>query len=557
VEGYPTATTITLNRLDPSAAEALARHSVDQELPEDAIQAIVTRADGVPLYIEELAKAVAERGGTLDFGAGHIPVGRSEMGIPASLHASLTARLDRLPAARTVAQVAACLGREFTFRQLEAVSQTSAQRLFAALRDLQAAELIFQSGMPPDAVYSFKHALVRDAAYESLLKTKRRDVHGRIATALEHNPLLSKATSAEVLAYHCSEAGASGRAAKYWLEAGRDNARRAANAEALRFFDRALASLKTMPDDEDRRRTELEIRLATVPALMATAGFSASRIDDVAQEAIRLCEEFDEVSRLAPLLFGQFSLKTAVADLEGAIQIASRIANVGARTADPLTVFMGHRALGFCFSWTGKLMDAEQQLAQALEIASGLERRDLALKFGHEPVITAQIILGSVKRQLGAHGEGDRVAAAALQEAEALGHPLTLAYVLRHQAIFETLSEHIAHVHELGARLQDVCNRYAIREWQSLGILFELWAVSRNSAIAAEQFLEALERHRASNFRLNLPFFLMITADGCTKAGNTATAIQLLDEAAQLIKSTGEVWIEPYIAHRREALSSN
>jgi predicted ATPase len=184
LEGYPTATTITLNRLDPSAAEVLARRSVDQELPEDAIQAIVARADGVPLYIEELAKAVAERGGALDFDAGHGPVGCSEMGIPASLHASLTARLDRLPAARTVAQVAACLGREFTFRQLAAVSQTSTERLSAALRDLQEAELIFQSGTPPDAVYSFKHALVRDAAYESLLKTKRREVHARIATAL-------------------------------------------------------------------------------------------------------------------------------------------------------------------------------------------------------------------------------------------------------------------------------------------------------------------------------------------------------------------------------------
>jgi predicted ATPase/class 3 adenylate cyclase len=557
LEGYSTATTITLNRLDPSAAEALARRSVDQELPEDAVQAIVTRADGVPLYIEELAKAVAERGGAVDFDKGNMSGGRSEMGIPASLHASLTARLDRLPAARAVAQVAACLGREFTFRQLEAVSQTSAERLFAALRDLHEAELIFQSGTPPDAAYRFKHALVRDAAYECLLKSKRRDVHARIATALEHNPELSKATSAEVLAYHCSEAGAYGRAAQYWLEAGRDNARRAASAEALRFFDRALASLKTMPDDEERRRTELEIRLATVPALMASAGFSASRIDDVAQEAIRLCEEFDEVSRLAPLLFGQFSLKTAVADFEGAIQIASRIAKVGARTADPLTVFMGHRALGFCFSWTGKLVQAEQQLGQALEVASGLERRDLALKFGHEPVITAQIILASVKRQLGEQGEGDRIAAAALQDAEALGHPLTLAYVLRHQAIFETLREHIAPVRELGARLQDICKRYAIREWQSLGVLFELWAVSRNSAVAAEQFLVALERHRASNFRLNLPFFLMIAADGCTKAGDTITAIQLLEEAAQLINSTGEVWIEPYVTQRREALSSS
>jgi class 3 adenylate cyclase/ABC-type transport system involved in cytochrome c biogenesis ATPase subunit/tetratricopeptide (TPR) repeat protein len=557
LEDYPTATTITLNRLDPSAAEALARRSVDQDLPDDAIKTIIARADGVPLYLEELAKAVAERGGTLDFSAGRSPVAPSEMAIPASLHASLTARLDRLPAARTVAQVAACLGREFTFRQLEAVAQTSAERLSAGLRDLQEAELIFQFGTPPDAVYSFKHALVRDAAYESLLKTKRRDVHARIATALEHDPELNKATSAEVLAYHCSEAGAFGRAAKYWLEAGRDHARRAANAEALRFFDRALVSLKTLPDDEDRRRTELEIRLAMVPALMATAGFSASRIDDVAQEAIRLCEEFNEVSRLAPLLFGQFSLKTAVADFEGAFQIASRIADIGARTADPLTVFMGHRALGFCFSWTGKLMNAEQHLAQALEVVSGLERHDLALKFGHEPIITAQIILGSVKRRLGAEGEGDRVAAAALQEAEALGHPLTLAYVLRHQAIFDTLSEHIAHVQKLGARLQEICHRYAIREWQSLGILFELWAVSRNSAIGGERFLEALERHRASNFRLNLPFFLMIAADGCTKAGNTATAIQLLDEAAQLISSTGEVWIEPYVAHRRGALSSS
>jgi predicted ATPase len=556
-ECYGSATTITLSRLDPLAAEALARRSVDQELPGDSVEAIVARADGVPLYIEELAKAVAEHAGALESVGGRTPADRSEMSIPASLHASLTARLDRLPAARTIAQVAACFGREFTFGQIAAVSQTSGERLSEALRELREAELIFQSGTPPDATYNFKHALVRDAAYESLLKAKRRDVHARIATALEHHPELSKAASVEVLAHHYSEAGALDRAAKYWLEAGRNNARRAANAEALRFFDRALDCLKTMPDGEEKRRTELEIRLVMVPALMATAGFSALRIDDVAQEAIKLCEEFGEVSRLAPLLFGQFSLKTAVADLEGAIQIASRIVSVGERTADPLTVFMGHRALGFCFSWTGKLTEAEHQLKQALDVALVLDRRDLALKFGHEPVITAQIILGNVKRQLGKHDEGDRISALAIQEAEALKHPLTLAYVLRHQVIFETLSEHITHVRELGERLREVCDRHAIREWKNLGVLFELWAISRNSPVAAEHFLEVLERHRASGFKLNLPFFLMLTSDGCAKAGNTAAALQLLEEAIDLVSSTREVWIKPHITKRREALSSS
>jgi predicted RNase H-like HicB family nuclease len=246
-----------------------------------------------------------------------------------------------------------------------------------------------------------------------------------------------------------------------------------------------------------------------------------------------------------------------VADLEGAIQIASRIVSVGERTADPLTVLMGHRALGFCFSWTGKLTEAEQQLKQALDVALVLDRRDLALKFGHEPVITAQIILGNVKRQLGKHDEGDRISALAIQEAEALEHPLTLAYVLRHQAIFETLSEHITHVRELGERLREVCDRHAIREWKNLGVLFELWAISRNSPVAAEHFLEVLERHRASGFKLNLPFFLMLTSDGCAKAGNTAAALQLLEEALQLVSSTREVWVEPHITKRREALSSS
>jgi hypothetical protein len=293
-------------------------------LPKEIADQIIERTDGVPLFIEELTKAVVESGMLTDAGDHYTIVGLlPSLAIPTSLHASLLARLDRLAPAREVAQIGAALGRQFSHELISAVATMPQQQLDEALSQLERAELILRRGMPPDAEYTFKHALVQDAAYSTLLRSRRLQLHARIADTLEREFQEIVETQPELLARHCAEAGLIAKAADYRLKSGKRAFARGAMAEAESELRKGLGLLSSLPDGSPRHEQELNLQITLGNALLATKGYAAPEPGDVFDRSRELCEKLNRPQQLNQVLTGQFLFRL-LRGLERAERLASR-----------------------------------------------------------------------------------------------------------------------------------------------------------------------------------------------------------------------------------------
>ena len=307
--GWPTRshmTPITLTRLERPQIEMMVTHLAGgRTLPAEVVEHIVAKTDGVPLYVEELTKAILDSDilrAEADRYALTGPL--SAVSIPATLQESLMARLDRLPTVREVAQLGAVLGREFAYEMLRALGVISEPTLSDGLGRLVEAELLYQRGRPPKARYIFKHALIQDAAYQSLLKHTRQHYHRQVAELLEGRFAVSAGSQPEVLAHHFSEAGLHGKAAEYWRKAGEIAVRRSANVEAIAHFSNALEALKAQPEVPQRAETELSLQVALAVPLIATKGYSDVEVERTYGRAQALCEQLGKSDELFPILRG-------------------------------------------------------------------------------------------------------------------------------------------------------------------------------------------------------------------------------------------------------------
>ena len=310
LHAHPHVTRLTLNRLGRAGVEAIVARLGGAALPRAVVDTIIARTDGVPLFVEELTKAVVETGQTT---------------IPASLQDSLVARLDRLPEGKEIAQVAACIGREFGHSLLAAVVDRPLPDLEAALDRLMSAELIFRRGTPPGVTYAFKHALVQDAAYESLLKSRRQQLHARIAEALLERAFEDEAASPEVLAHHFTEGSMPERAVAHWLEAGeRANARFAID-EAIAHLGKGLDQIERMPDTSDRAKHELTLLIALGPPLIISKGLYAAEINRLHARAEELAEQVGDRAQRFAASWGSWNLVQGRADWKAGPALADKV----------------------------------------------------------------------------------------------------------------------------------------------------------------------------------------------------------------------------------------
>ena len=307
--GQPPVTAMALNRLGGRDGTALVeRVAGNAGLSREIIAEIVERADGVPLFVEELTKAVLETGdrdNRVDAMLAASP--RPNLAIPATLHASLVARLDRIgPIAKEVGQIGAVLGREFGYELIELVSQRPDAELRLGLDRLGDAGLVFCRGVPPQSSYLFKHVLVQDAAYGTLLRGKRQELHRRVANVLEQHFPETVETQPELLAHHCAQAGWVDRAIGYYARAGQRGVARSAMAEAIAQLTKGLELLTGLPDAVSRQQRELELQIALGRALIATRGYAAQEVGETYVRARILCERLNQPSQIVPVLFGQW-----------------------------------------------------------------------------------------------------------------------------------------------------------------------------------------------------------------------------------------------------------
>ena len=363
-------TMLTLNRLPRrQGAEMIAYVTGGKALPKEIADQIVDRTDGVPLFIEELTKTVVESGIVAEAGDHYAVAGpMAPLAIPTSLHASLLARLDRLAPTREVAQIGAALGRSFSHELISAVAGMPQQQIDDALAQLVTAELIFRRGTPPDAEYTFKHALVQDAAYSTLLRSSRQQLHARIAATLESRFPEIAAAEPAILAHHCTEAGLAENAISYWLKAGQQSIARCAMTEAVAQLRKGLDLLSSIPDGAARQEQELELQITLGHALMAAKGLAAPEPGEAFARARQLCEHLTRPQQLGTVLTGQFLFCLVRAELDQAEHHAEEIRRLGAARDDVMWACFGSSFSGVTRHFTGNFVDARSYAENALSL---------------------------------------------------------------------------------------------------------------------------------------------------------------------------------------------
>jgi class 3 adenylate cyclase/tetratricopeptide (TPR) repeat protein len=546
--GEPHVTVLMLNRLDAGdTADFVQRVAGKKALPSAIVEEIVRRTDGVPLFIEELTRTVLESGVLHEEDdqyrlEGPLP----SVAIPSTLQASLLARLDRLAPAREIAQIGAAIGREFPHRLLSLVADIEDGELQIAIDRLVDAGIVSRRGFPREATYLFKHALVQDVAYGTLLRGARQTLHARIAAALEQHFGDIVQAQPEMLAHHHTEAKAPAKAAPYWLAAGRNNARRGAHVEAARLLDRALAAIGGLPESPSSRRLELHVHLALVPVLMAIA-MASERTREVARRTIELCETFGAMDRALPALFAETSYYSSSGEVETALRLGSRVVGIGLDIDDPATLLSGHRFVGSCWLWIGDLDAAQQHLDLALSVAGrmarGAQRADP--DFDHQAA--ALVLMGHLQLRRAAFMDGWRLHDEAERLANDIGHAFTIAFVLLHRLLSEAMTSNLGSLRRTVQSFVELCERRDIVQWRHVGDLFMRWGAMKagRETVAVRELMAIVERHREGTWQLQTPFFWKLIAEMLIAADELPLAKVLLDEASQLADASPQNWVKP------------
>ena len=336
----------------------------------------MAKTDGVPLFVEELTKTVLESGLLKDAGdhyelTGPLP----PLAIPSTLHNSLLARLDRLAPVKEIAQIGAALGREFSHALLAAVADRPEAELHAALDQLVSSELVFRRGVPPEATYTFKHALVQDAAYGTLLKSQRQHLHARIAKVLEEQFPETAQAQPELLAHHCTQAGLVGKAIEYWHKGGQLAIRRSTMAEAVALLDNGLDALQGLPEGEERDRQELELQVALGVALVAARGMPAPETGRAYTRARDLAQRLGDTQALFRALYGLNSHHGSRADVSSASEAAATLLSLAYDQEDVAAQTVGHRCVGVIAIWSGEFPTACAELERTLGLYDPVEHR--------------------------------------------------------------------------------------------------------------------------------------------------------------------------------------
>jgi len=542
--GQPQVTMLALNRLDRHGCTAL----IDQiagstSLPDGVIDQIADRTDGVPLFIEELTKSVLESG---------IPL----VGIPTTLHDSLMARLDRLASVRLVAQIGAAIGRQFPYGLLRAVSRIPEDELRPALDRLVASELVFRRGAPPEAIYTFKHALVQDAAHGSLLRSIRQQLHAQIAKALEaHSPELIE-TQPELFAQHYTEAELVEKSVEFWGKAGHRSATRSAMTEAAVQFQKGLDQLALLRDTPERQRQELELRSSLGAVVRAVKGIAAAETGQAYARARDLWEHVGSPAEFVQIPFGQSRYHAQRGEFERAQSLAEELLHLSRQRNDAAGLVLGHFASGLNLMSAGRFTLSRIHLEEVIAVDDPIFYRALARKTGTYPQVGSLGYLGIVLLCLGFPDQALATTSRAITEARRLAHLPSLASGLTDRIRSLWLVGDITALDEQLEQLDEVATEQRFPHWGAEGTIFRGWVKVKNGAMAEGMSLlrGGSTAYRATGSELWIPNHIALRATVCEIAGRVEEALTLLDDALQIVERTGERWFVAEVYRQKGAL---
>jgi tetratricopeptide (TPR) repeat protein len=533
--GLPNVGTLTLGRLERNDVESMvARVTGGRGLPAEVMKQIVAKTDGNPLFVEELTKAVLEAGILVEDAEGYRLDGPLQpLAIPATLQDSLMSRLDRLAPVREIGQIGAAIGRDFSYSLLRAVAGRDETALTHALAQLEQAELVFRRGEPPEAVYSFKHALVRDAAYESLLKSRRQQLHGQIARALEERFADIVASQPEIAAHHFTEAGLVERAVDYWLKAGQHAARRSANAEALNHLARGLELLPNIDDPTLRNKSELLLQTSLGHSLRATKGWSVESVKRAYTRALQLCKEsgFDE--HTLPAVFGLWTWNFLRAALGEAQALAENLVSTAANADDSVFKVLAHEALGFTLFARGKFAAAHAALERSISMCEDSKAAAYLDLSAQDPRVHVRLYDGMALWLLGYPDQALRICAEARRYADKSQHPFSEAMARTISLRVHQFRGESAVVAREATAAIELCKEHGFVHYLAMAMILSGWASAQQGEFdkGIAEILSGLEQERATDALLLESYTLGLLADACMKNERYGQALEFLDQA--------------------------
>ena len=553
--GRPHVTSLAINRMAERDVEAIIDGVAGTKpIPESVRKDIIERTDGIPLFVEEMTKAVleAESEGSARQLAASVP--SPAHAVPASLHATLMARLDRLGSAKDVAQIGAAIGREFSHALLAAVAgRSGAADLGSALDRLLAAGLLLRQGMPPQATYLFKHALVQDAAYGTLLREARRGLHGRIAEVLEDQFTEIAMNQPELLARHCTEAGLTEKAAGLWGKAGQRSLERSALVEAVEQLTRAIGLIAALVPTPALRREEIKLQVALITPLLHVKGYAAPETKAAAERANLLIEQakalgepLEDPLLLYSVLYGVWVANYVAFNGDAMRELAAQFLLLAEKQGSVVTVVVAHRMMAVSLLCTGDIVRARVHSDRAAELHNPAEHRSIATQFGQDPRVSilAYRSLGSWLLGYPAAAQAD--VGRAIQAAREIGQAATLMFVLTHTALTHLVSRNYAAAMREAEELTAVADDKGAIFWKAIGTVAQGWvfALTGKASDAADLLTSGLGTFRSTGSTLWMPLHMSCLAIAYRDLDQFDDAWRCIGEAMTAIETTGERWYE-------------
>jgi class 3 adenylate cyclase/tetratricopeptide (TPR) repeat protein len=537
----PHSTLLTLGRLGRAECAALVTNlAASHGLSPETVAAIVAKTDGVPLFAEELTKSVMEA------------AGQDSAAVPATLKDSLTARLDRLGEAREVAQIAAVIGRQFAFSLLDAVAQRGGAELQAALAKLVAAGIVFPEGRGLEQRFTFKHALVRDAAYESLLLGRRRNLHERVARALEERFPEMAANEPELLAYHFGEAGLADPACDYRLRAGERALIRSAYPEAIAHFSAGLKLSETLAEPIDRMRHQLRFLLKLGPTLGVARGMQSLEVEEAYRRAAEIGTAIEDGTATFKAKWGlwlnaNIRRKTALAR-----DRANELVALAQHSRDGdllLEAYHCRWATAFFCGDVAVGLDNSRIGVETYDIA---RHRHLGLAFGgHDPGVCAHVIRANTLQLSGDRRAAKESYAQAVALAEALDHPNSLCHALHNGAMGHQIAGDREAALAAASRAAALAQKFGLPPWRAGSLLLMGWATAVGSGVADAARLIDAEIDNATAVGPVIQYYLALAGEVLLIAGRPADGLAHLDRAIAAIDEPGVGFYLPEIYRLR------
>jgi predicted ATPase/class 3 adenylate cyclase len=545
---YGHVTTQTLNRLTRRQVMVLVAEVTGYKtLPQEVLDQIVAKTDGVPLFVEELTKTVLESV-LLEEQDDHYTLNGPlpSLAIPATLQDSLMARLDRLESAKAVAQYAAVMGRQVSYALLQAVSSLDEATLQHELGRLVEAELLYQRGLPPQATYTFKHALIQDSAYQSLVRSTKQAYHHRIAEVLEARFPETVEAQPGLLAFHYTEAGLMAQAVGYWQRAGEKAIDRSATAEAIAHFHTGLELLQRLPESPKRTQQELTLHLRLAVPLVAFKGQAAPEVECVYTRARDLCQEVGDASQLIPVLWGLFRCYGARAEFQKALDLANHMMHLAHTASDTALLVEVHRGQGGMLFCLGSLTSARTHLEQGIALYESQQHHVPTFLYEHDAGVACHNVLVLTLWLLGYPDQAFTMSQRRRTLAQELMHPHTLAFALGTAAMFYQFRREPRSTREQAEAVIALSTEQEFLFYGAIGTILRGWqrGIQGETEVGITQMHQGLAAYRGTEAVFFCPYFLCLLAEVYGQSGQPASGLERLAEALELVAHTGERFYE-------------